>query len=862
MQIRFKSSSLTALAIAMAATAPQIAFAADEPQAANADTGFGEITVTARKREESLLKTPIAISALTSQDIEKRGIASINDVVAATPGINVSNTNSGRNDRSFQQISLRGMTPSTTTSTLTASFIDGVPVASATALNAVIDPARIEVLKGPQNAYFGRNAFAGAINVVTKEPGEDFGGSFTAMGGTRSNYEVSGALEGPLVRDVLSFRLTGKAFAKNGSYINAANPNQTLGDQETRTGTLQLVFKPSSQLTIKAMGMYSEDHDGPSAQGMLSAYELRSNNGTINIPFRSGSTAGTVILPSAANCTLNGYSAGILSSESKVARPYLCGALPALSAGFSPAQNTVEDKLLAGILSRGDSRYVSGKDGVDGYGLKREYYHLHLNIDYELGDSGITLSSLTGYNNEYYSELADLDNYDSSLLRNPVATAANGLRTFWSFPFLVERRNRDFSQELRISYDKGGAFKGMLGASYLNTESEGDLLSVFNEEQFGAARSAGTLSPPAKSETWGVFGSASYELTEALSLNLEGRWQRDKVYAFAGGRGLTIGATAATQFGLPAGTYAPLEQFFSKTFDNFLPRVIVNYDISPDAMVYASWSKAANVSLSSFNTQFLSGTAGEFAAAQAIGLGVIVKPEKLTNYEVGFKGKMMDGRVLITAAAYLADWSDQHNNRSVIFVDTTIPNALPTIVSGVVNSGKTQVKGIEVDIQAEPVDGFTINLSGAINDSEIKSFADPSISKLTGLIGDEFKGNQLPLTSKYSFNAGAQYTGELAEDMTWFLRGDLSYKSKQFVDAGNLTWIKGRAQVNARIGFTKGDFGLEAFVSNLFNDKNYTSVAQNNLLEPSFALSGSAFGYLNVALPELRTVGIKASYKF
>lgn len=849
----FRTTSMTVLATALVSTAlvPQVALAAEaEPQAAEDTGGLAVITVTARKREESLLETPIAISALTSQDIEKRGITSVNDVVLNTPGINVSNTNSGRNDRSFQQISLRGMTPSTTTSTLTASFIDGVPVASATALNAVIDPARIELLKGPQNAYFGRNAFAGAINVVTKTPGRDFGGSISAMGGTRSNFDVSAALEGPIVADLLSFRITGRAFSKDGSYRNAANPNQTLGDQETRTGTLQLEFTPSSSLTIKAMGLYSEDEDGPSAQGMLSAYELRANNGAINIPARSGSNAGTVIVPGLANCTLNGTN------------PFICGAVPALPAGFSPAQNTLEDALLSRILNRSDLRITDPKNGAQGYGLVRRYYHLHLNVDYELGDTGLTLSSLTGYNNELYSQLADLDNYDSSLLNNAAATTANGLRRYWTFPFLVERENKDFSQELRVSYDKGGALKAMLGASYLETKTRGALLSVLNEEQLGAARSAGTLTPPARAETWGIFGSVSYDVTEALNISAEGRWQRDKVYAFAGGRSLTIGAAAAAKYGLPAGTFAPLSTFFNKSFDNFMPRVIINYDVTPDMMIYASWSQAANVTLSSFNTQFLSGSPGEFAAAEGIGLGVVVRPEKLTNYEVGLKGKFLDGRLYVTAAAYVADWSDQHNNRSVIFVDSTIPNALPSIVSGVANTGKTQVRGFELDINAEPVDGFTINASGAINDSSIRSFADPAITRLTGVTGDGFKGNQLPLTSKYSANIGAQYTGNLAEDMTWFMRGDFSYKSRQFVDPANLTWIKGRTQVNARIGFTKGSFGLEAFATNLFNNKDYTAVAQNNVLEPSFALSGAAFGYLNVGLPELQTFGIRGNYRF
>lgn len=855
------SRGALAASLAMfAVTGTAYAQDAASAQAEEAPGAFGDIVVTARKREESLLKTPISISALTSADIEKRGITNINDVVNATPGINVSNVNSGRNDRSFQQISLRGMTPSTTSSTLTASFIDGVPVASSTALNAVIDPARIEVLKGPQNAYFGRNAFAGAINVVTKQPGDDFGGSFTAMGGTRSNYEVSAAIEAPIVADVLSFRLTGKAFSRDGSYVNAANPNQTLGDQQTRSGTLQVVLKPSSSLTINAMGMYSEDKDGPSAQGMLSAYEIRANNGAVNIPFLSGNTNGTVIVPSMSNCNIAGLNTGIAATEVVRTRPFICGAAPNMPAGFTPAQNTVEDALLAGILGNGASRVGTPGNSTKGYGLVRQYYHLHLNVDYELGDTGLTVSSLTGYNNEHYSQLADLDNYDSSLLRNALATPANGRRTFWTFPFLVERRNKDFSQELRLTYDNGGAFKAMLGGSYLKTESEGDLVSVANEEQFGSARAASSLNPPGKAITIGVFGSASYKITDALTVNVEARYQRDKIFAFAGGRPLTISPAIASQYGLTAGTYAPLSSFFDRTYENFLPRVIVNYDVTPDVMVYASFSQAANVSIGSFNTAFLSGTANEIAAAQAIGLEVVTEPEKMNNYELGLKGKFFDGRVLVSAAAYLADWKNQYNNRTSIFVDPA--TSVAAIVSGVANSGKTQLKGFELDINAEVADGFVVNASGSINDSSIKSFSDPSISKLTGIIGAGFNGNQLPLTSKYSANLGAQYTGDLAEDMTWFVRADMSYKSRQFVDAGNLTWIKGRTQVNARIGFTKDDFSLEAFATNLFNNKNYVSVAENNLLDPSFALAGSAFGYLNVALPELRTVGIKAGYRF
>ncbi|MEO9599406.1 TonB-dependent receptor [Parasphingorhabdus sp.] len=858
---RKMNCSLAAIAVATTSLAlPSGAALAQETETAS-DENSGVIVVTARKREEDLLKTPIAITAFTSEAIEAKGITSINDLVENTPGINVSNISSGRNDRSFQQISMRGFTPSIPTSTLTATFINGVPVSSATAVNAVGDPARIEILKGPQSAYFGRNTFAGAVNVVTKAPADTFGGSIKASGGSRSSYDLALSLEGPIIEDVLSFRATGRAWGTDGSYDNAANPGQTLGDRQTRTGTLQLDFTPTDSLKIAGFGLYSEDKDGPSAQGMLSAYEIRSDNGALNIPFNSGSNAGDILVPSLSNCNLVGLSAGISATETAVTRPYICGAAPALPKGFSPAQNTTEDSLLAGILNNYDQRITSPSTGVQGYGLVRRFYHLNLTVDYEVGDTGITLSSLTGYNNEIYSQLADLDNFDSDSIANGAAAFIPGARTTYSFPFLVERANRDFSQEFRASYDDGGPLQAMLGVSYLNAYSENDLVSVFAEEQFLAPRSDGSLGPPGKAVTKSIFGGVSYEVIEGLKISAEGRYQQDKIFAYAGGRGLTVASD--NLFGLPGGTFGPTEQFFSKKYNNFQPRIIVNYDITPDIMIYASWAKAANVALSSFNTSFLSGSAGEVAAAASIGLEVVTEPEKLTNYEAGLKGSFLDGAVLASFAVYKADWNGQYNNRSTVFNDTSVNPPVPSIISGLANSGDVNLWGTELDLLINPVEGVTITAAGAINDSSIQSFADPSISRLTGSIDDDFIGNQLQLASKYSGTLGVEFYGDIEnwDDAGWFIRTNLNYKSKQFVDAANLTWIKSRSVVNGRIGFTKGDLSLELFANNLLNNTRYTSIAQNVILTPDFSLTG-ANSYLNVGLPDKRTIGIKAGLKF
>jgi iron complex outermembrane receptor protein len=591
---------------------------------------------------------------------------------------------------------------------------------------------------------------------------------------------------------------------------------------------------------------------------MISAYEVRANNGVTNIPALTGSNAGTVIIPGQGNCTLSGFTAGLLATEARVNRRFVCGALPGLS-GYSPAQNTALTPAVSAALANPLYRFISPKKGVKDYGLKRRYYHLHLNVDYELGDTGVILSSLTGYNNEYYSELADLDNYDSRLLANPSNPGGtNPARyTYYDFPFLVERGTKDFSQEVRASYDKGPV-KAILGASYLYTKSLNDLINVSNIVLAQAAPLPTSQSAPQKSKTIGIFGGFTYELGK-ISLSADARWQQDEIFAYASGNPLTIAAN--NPYGLPAGSYPRLSQITSKKFRKFLPRVIAQYNASNDLMVYGSWSKGANISLGSFNTNFLSSTPAAVAAAQQIGLGVLVQPETLDNYEIGVKGQAMGGAVRFSVSGYYGIWKNQMNNRSITFFDPAIQTS--QVVSGVANSGKSILKGIEGEMTIMPVDGISIDLAGAINDSSIRTFADPSISKVTGVIGDGFRGNQLPGSSKYSGNVGLQYRTDIRgqDEASFFIRGDLSYKSRIFVDAANLTWIKDRTQVNFRLGVSKGPASIEAFLINAFNNKGYTSILNQAVITPNFALS-SQNSYLLTGLPELRTFGLKAGYKF
>lgn len=813
--------SVVASALAAIALSAAPAMAQDVAADAAADSGMGggDIVVTARKTSESILRTPIAVSALDSSGLTARGVVSLNDLSTSTPGLNINNNAAGRNDRSFQQLIIRGFTPSQATIPTSALFIDGAPVSSTSAFSTISDPERIEVLKGPQSAYFGRNTFAGAVNFVTKMPTNELSGSVAGMLGTRDNYRVHADIGGAIIDDVLLFRLNVDRFAKSGSWRNGLS-GETLGDQRTTSGSALIVFKPVPDFTIKAMGLLSDDHDGPSANSQLSAVTVRDS-------------AGNVVLQNQSNCTVNGNAT-------------FCGVTPQLA--LRPSLNTTYDNFVRNFLANPRGRVVSPEHGVQGYGLVRRYYHIHVSADYELPDTGLTFSTLTAFNKERYSQFADIDQYGSILIANNTAQA--GARSYYDYPFLVERVNRDFSQEARVSYDHGGPFHGTLGVSYLNAFSQGSLGG--GNGGLGVA-SFSSVSGATRNRTFGIFFGATYKFVQGLSLSLEGRYQIDKLSAYAP----PTGFTANSDVFVPRGFYAGESQLVNATYKNFLPRVILQYDIDPSLMVYASWSKGVNPG--QFNTAFLSFSTTVQQAAANAGVSVRVDPEKVTNYEIGLKGKLFDNSLRFALAAYYAPWRNQIN--AITFTANDAPGSVPAtqIIRYTANTGSVDMKGIELEGTWTLSHIVDVNFSGSINDSRINAYTNPQVSGLSGIT--DFRGKQNPNTSRYSAALGVQYNGEIDADTRWFVRGDYNFKSGVYADAANTVRTPDLHLVNARAGVDRGPLSLAFTVRNVFNNHTFVSIANANVLAPGVA--GTApYNGLIVGLPELRTYALEAKFRF
>jgi iron complex outermembrane recepter protein len=176
-----------------------------------------KVIVTSQRRLEALQDVPISVKAFSSKQIENMGIKSTQDFINLTP--NMSFDNSFTYGNSF--VVIRGVTQINNADSPVAVVVDGVPQNNQKQLKMnLFDIQRIEVLKGPQGALYGRNAIGGAINIETKRPTNQYEGFGGFDIGNGSSREASGGISGAIVDDVVLFRIVGQAKKSDGLITN------------------------------------------------------------------------------------------------------------------------------------------------------------------------------------------------------------------------------------------------------------------------------------------------------------------------------------------------------------------------------------------------------------------------------------------------------------------------------------------------------------------------------------------------------------------------------------------------------------------------------------------------------------------
>jgi len=256
--------SRTALFAGVAALAlPAVAHAQSEMDADATEQDLADeldssttIVVTATKREQTLQETPVSVSVTSGETLEQAQIRDVLDLQTVAPSLRVSQLQNsststfiirgfGNGDNNF------GIEPSV------GVFIDGVfRSRSASSLNDLANVQRIEVLNGPQSTLFGKNASAGVISVVTREPQYEFGGSVEATYGNYNAVTLKGDITGPIGEGV-AFSLDGSYNRRDG-YGEIVNLDKDISDRNRWTARGQLLFEPTTDLKIRAIADYSK----------------------------------------------------------------------------------------------------------------------------------------------------------------------------------------------------------------------------------------------------------------------------------------------------------------------------------------------------------------------------------------------------------------------------------------------------------------------------------------------------------------------------------------------------------------------------------------------------------------------------
>ncbi len=224
-------------------------------QAADVQVSDQEIIVTARKREETLRDVPVAATAITGAIIEKRGFTAVREIATITPSVNINSDGAGR---AFVSIRGIGTTLIDTVQPGVGIFVDGIYQPNTSYLNnPLTDVERVEVLRGPQGTLYGKNTLGGAINVITRTPGNALEiKGVASYAGPDGAWTAGGSVSGPIVEDVLQARIAYTHQQQDGFIRNTLlDKDQNPLNTDTISGTINLT--PANRVNLKVNGYYT-----------------------------------------------------------------------------------------------------------------------------------------------------------------------------------------------------------------------------------------------------------------------------------------------------------------------------------------------------------------------------------------------------------------------------------------------------------------------------------------------------------------------------------------------------------------------------------------------------------------------------
>ncbi len=819
-----------------------------------------EIIVTARKREEALADIPIAITAFSSEELIRGGFTSLQDLSFQTAGMHFHKQGGQIPGRFSSRVRFRGMNtnanaPSQQVGTV---FLDGVYVSDGVSSIDFSNIERVEIIKGPQSATFGRSTFAGAVNYVSKTPGFEYAGRVTADVAEWGGRDVTISHEGPLVDDKLAYRVTARLYGTDGQYSSNADGG-ALGEESTETIQAVLNWTPTENFSARFRYMWSHDDDGPAA-GMLLGTAFSARGNSVGVAANADP-----------NCRSDGFTT---PGDPDTPSDYFCGALPMVDVDSFIAPNTV--------VSAADQAYFrrtvicDPRDGIcrpklpgaplrSTAGLTRYQQRAALLLNYDF-DSGMldghSLDSVVGWSAMRAGWVRDFD-----------LTAAQNFIS--QDPVVAD----DLTLELNLSSPQDSKLRYSLGVNFFTSDnitvgnggmnvwgSDGGVSErvVANPDGTPLAEPAmlpgphylmQAIPPTESNETTGIFGSFAYDFTDDLTLDVEWRYQNDD-----------ISLASPSNEGVPnPGGVIVDASYDEESFSSFLPRVTLSYDVGDRGTSWVTYSEGTLPGF--FNTDFgsLDEASRDQVRAVLPGISLFNEEEELANMEVGFKQEF--DSFYFSAVFYMLDWSNLKTRQGVTVTEPG--TGVQRVLNLQLNAGDAELEGLELEggfSLGENFSGtFMLNYSDGEYGTLVCGFS-PFKPPITP--GDRFgsrdcSGSRPARFPEWQGAISGVWTDSLASgNWDYYVRVDGEYFGEAYNEEANFSTMGDFWRWNVRGGFERDDLRIEGYVKNLLDDDNYLAGARWSDFSGPFLLAFLFSQGVAVTPAEKRTIGLRFVYDF
>lgn len=713
---------------------------AQQPAEVTADSADSEeIIVTAQRREQSLMSVPLSIQAATGEQLANTGIKDLTSLQFTTPGY-LPQTNSG-----FTQIFIRGIGNAVQNGAdpSVATFVDDVPRIYGSMADNLVDVERVEVLKGAQGGLYGRNATGGVVNIITRKPTTDeVRGDVRVSYGQRRTFRAAGFLNFPLSERVAisiaaerqSHGPYVKNIAKDDPYTAAMFPNGSarFGSPQQTADFFNASVTPSKL----------NDQDFWSVRGKL-LLEPR-NNLTITL-------------------------SGDYSKKSDNAGQGTANITPSFSlntiVGLFRAVG-ITAVLPPGILQTPGKFEVAQGANVD---VSIREYGVSATIIWNA--PGFDLTSISAYRNQSRFFAAGAANTD---LVDLFVTSFNPVKEFTY-------------QELRAVSTFDGPLRLLGGATYLSNHVNGGAINYRLSEAFPISETA----VDQHIHNYSVYGEAGYDLTDALSLTVSGRYMREKNEAEF--TKPVISATKSVQ-------------------SKFIPSATLTYKLD-GGVAYLRWArgfKTGGVNISNAPSLFPRPTDGS-----------IFGPETVDTYELGYRQSVFDRKVQLTGAIFYNDYRD-------LQISARGNASFPQITTAFINAKSARTYGAEGSVSWRVSRAINVAVNAGYLNAKFKDF---KVSGSAVLAPFDRSGTQMPKAPKWQFS----FIGSLDHPMndSFRLVGNVlvSHTSQVLFAQSALPGVlpdgigPAYTLVNARLGVKTTDdkFGFAIVADNLFNTSYYTN---------------------------------------